>query len=91
MVRMSSIKTSQKIFWRQIATEKLYFRVGCDMSHDTRYFRFCTRSLVETFKFIEVSYLHYATAKHTDQVQISMHDNNGKPFISTLYNILFAP
>ena len=31
------------------------------------------------------------TAKQTGEVQIKMHDYNGKTFIATLYNLLLAP
>ena len=48
-------------------------------------------SLMETDKYIEVSYRHFVTAKQTGHVQIEIHDNNIKPFTATLYNLLFAP
>ena len=45
----------------------------------------------ETDKYIEVADGHFFTAKKTGEVQIKMCDDNGKPFIATLYNILLAP
>ena len=41
-------------------------------------------SLVETDKYIEVADGHFATAKKAGEVQIKMHDNNGKPLIDIL-------
>ena len=52
---------------------------------------FIPGSLLEMDKYIEVVDGHFITAKQTGEVQIKMHDNNGKPFIATLYNLLFAP
>ena len=46
---------------------------------------------METDKYIEVADGNFFTAKQTGQVQIKIRDNNGKPFIATLYNVLFAP
>ena len=46
---------------------------------------------METDKYIEVADGHFVTAKQTGEVQINMHDDNGKPFIAMLYNVLFAP
>ena len=48
-------------------------------------------SLVETDKYIEVADGHFVTAKQTRKVQIKIRDNNCKPFIAKLYNVLFAP
>ena len=47
-------------------------------------------SLVETDKYIEFADGHFITAGKTGVVQIKMRDNNGKHFIATLYNVLFA-
>ena len=47
--------------------------------------------LVETDKYIEFADGNFFTAKQTGVVPIKSHDNNGKPFISTLYNVLLAP
>ena len=47
--------------------------------------------LVEIDKCIEVTDGNFVTAKKTGEVQIKMCDDNGKPFIATLYNILFTP
>ena len=52
---------------------------------------FILGSLVEMDKYIEVADGNFVTAKKIGEVQIKMCDNNGKPFIDTLYNILFAP
>ena len=46
---------------------------------------------METDKYIEVSYGHFVTAKQMGEVQIKMCDDNGKSFISTLYNVILAP
>ena len=40
-------RNSWKIFWRQIATDQLDFRLRCDLSHDTRYLRFYTSLIGE--------------------------------------------
>ena len=40
-------------------------------------------SLVETDKYIEVTYGHLIRAKQTREVQIKIRDNNGKYFIDT--------
>ena len=61
------------------------------MSHETRDFGFDTGSLVGTDKYIEFADGNLLTAKQTGEVQITMYEDNGKPFIYTLYNILFAP
>ena len=52
---------------------------------------FITGSLVETDKYIDVSDGHFVTLKQTGEVKIKMHHNNGKPFITTLYKVTFAP
>ena len=49
------------------------------------------RSLVEKDKYIEVAYGYFITAKQTGEAQIKKRDDNGKPFIATSYNVLFAP
>ena len=46
---------------------------------------------MEIDKYIEAADGHFVTAKQTGQVQIEMCDDNGKPFIDTLYNVLLAP
>ena len=63
--------------------------VNCHMTPDIS--DFVPGSLVETDKYIEVVDGHFFTAKQTGEVQINMHDDNGKLFIATVYNILFAP
>ena len=52
---------------------------------------FIPGSLMETYVYIEVAYGHFVTEKQTGEVQIKMLDNNGKPFIATLYNVLLVP
>ena len=47
--------------------------------------------LVERDKYIEVSDGYFVTANQTGEVQIKIHENNGKPFIATSYNLLLAP
>ena len=46
---------------------------------------------MEIDKYIEVSDVHFFTAKQTGEVQVEIYDKNVKPFIGTLYNVLFAP
>ena len=52
---------------------------------------FVPGSLEDTYKFIEVTDRHHVTAKQKGQVPIQMCDDNGKKFITTLYNVLLAP
>ena len=47
--------------------------------------------LVETDQYIKVAVRNFLTAKQIGEVQIEIRDNNGKTFIDTLYNVLFAP
>ena len=47
--------------------------------------------LVESNKYIEVADEHFITAKQTGKIQINICYYNGKPFIATLYHVLFAP
>ena len=46
---------------------------------------------METDTYIEVKDWYFITAKQTEEVQIKMNDNNGKPFIAKLYNVLLEP
>ena len=46
---------------------------------------------MEKNKYIEVSDGYLVTAKQTGEAQIKMCDNNVKPFIAMLYNVLFVP
>ena len=46
---------------------------------------------METNKYIEVADGNFITSKETGEVQIKMIDNNGKPFIAMLYNVLLEP
>ena len=52
---------------------------------------FIPRLLEDRDKHIEDADGHHATVKQKGQVKIKMCDNNGNPFIATLYNALFAP
>ena len=61
----------------------------CHMTPELSYF--ISGSLEDTDKYIEVVDRHHVTEKQKDQVQIQICDNNGKPFIATLYNVLLAP
>ena len=45
---------------------------------------FVPGSLVEMEKYIEVADGNLVTAKQTGEVQIKMHDDNGKTFIAML-------
>ena len=51
---------------------------------------FIPRSLVETYKYIEVVYGNFVTSKQKRQVQIEICDDNGKPFIAVLYYVILA-
>ena len=44
--------------------------------------------LQDTDKYIGVADGHHITAKQKGQVRIKMCNNNGKPFITTLHNVL---
>ena len=52
---------------------------------------FITGQLEDTDKYIEVAGGNHVTAKQKCQVRIQMCDDNGKPFIVTLHNVLLAP
>ena len=52
---------------------------------------FIPTSLEDTDKYIEVADGHHVMVKQKGQVQIKMCDDNGKPFIATLHNLLLAP
>ena len=52
---------------------------------------FIPGSLEDTDKYIEVEDGHHVTAKQKGQVQIKMSDDNGKTFIASLHNVIFAP
>ena len=42
-------------------------------------------------KYIKFSDDYFITLKKNREVQIKIYDNNGKPLISILYNVLFSP
>ena len=46
---------------------------------------------METDKYIEVADGNFVTATQTGESQIKMLDDNGKPFIAALYNVILAP
>ena len=52
---------------------------------------FILGSLEDTYKYIEVTDGHHVIAKQKGQGQIKMCDDNRKPFIATLHNVLLAP
>ena len=52
---------------------------------------FISGSLEYTDKYIEVSDGHHVTAKQKGQVRTKKCDDNGKPFIATLHNVILAP
>ena len=52
---------------------------------------FVPGSLEDTDKYIEVADVHHVTSKQKGQVRIKICDDNGKPFIATLHNVLLAP
>ena len=52
---------------------------------------FIPGSLEDTDKFIEVADGHHVTSKQKGSVRIQMCDDNGKTFVTTLYNVLLAP
>ena len=51
---------------------------------------FIPSSLVETYKYIEVSDWYFVTEKQRVEVPIKVRDDNGKPFVDTLYNVRLA-
>ena len=48
-------------------------------------------TLLETDKYIEVSYGYFVTVKQTGKNQIEMCNKNVKPLIATLYNVILVP
>ena len=52
---------------------------------------FIPGSLEDTDKHTEVADGHHVIAKQKGQVQIKMFNDNGKPFITTLHNMILAP
>ena len=61
----------------------------CHMTPDIQYFM--PGSFWERDKYIKVEDGHSVTERQTGEVQIKICDNNGKPFIDTLYTVLLAP
>ena len=64
-------------------------RATCHMTPEVS--DFIPGSLDDTDKYIEVADGHHVTAKQKCQVRIKMNDDNGKPIIATLHNVLLAP
>ena len=92
VARMSSNAESPRIDFGdslQLKNWILDSSANCHMSPDIS--GFMLGSLVETNKYIEVADGHLATEKQTGEFQIKMCDNNGKPLIDVLYNVLLAP
>ena len=73
----------------QLTNWILYSGEMCHMKPEVS--DFIPGSLEDTDKYIEVADRHHVTAKQKGQVQINMCNDNGKNFIATLYNVLFAP
>ena len=46
--------------------------------------------MVYTDKYVEVTGGSFIKSRHTVEAQMKMRDYNGKTFIATLYNVLFA-
>ena len=46
--------------------------------------------MVETDKYIEVTNRHVVSAKQPGEAQIHIRGDNGKPFISALYNVFLS-
>ena len=61
----------------------------CHMTPE--FLNFIPGSLEDTDEYIEVADGHHITAKQRGQAQIRMCDDNGKTFITTIYNVLSAP
>ena len=92
MARMSSDDERKSVKYGnslQLTTWILYLGDPCHMKTEVSYF--IPKSLEDTDKYIEVADGHHVTAKQKGQVQIQMCDDNGKTFITTLYNVLLAP
>ena len=72
----------------QLTNWILYSGATCHMTPGIS--DFILSSLVKTDKSIEFSDRNFITAKQTGEFQIKIIDDNGKPFIVTLYNLLLA-
>ena len=72
----------------QLTTWILYSESTCHMSPEVS--EFIQGLLEDIDKLIEVADRHHVTAKQKLQVRIKMCDNNGKPFIVTLHNVLLS-
>ena len=92
MTRMSSNdeRSSEKYGdYSQLTNWILYSGATCHMTPEVSVF--IPGSLEDTDKYIEVADRHHVTEKQKGEVQIQMYDNNGRPFIATLHNVLLAP
>ena len=72
----------------QLTNWILYLGATCHMTPEVS--DFIRGSLEDTDKYIEVADGHHVTAKQKGQAQIKMCDDNGRPFIATLHNVLLA-
>ena len=91
MARMSSnaeIPITDFVDSSQLTNWVLDQGVNCHMTPET--LNYVPGSLVETYTYIGVSYGRFVASRKTVGVQIKMRGNDVKPFISTLYNVLFS-
>ena len=80
MARVSSNAESIRVndgYSSQLTNYILDSGTTCHMTPDIS--DFIPGSLVETYKYIEVTYGHFITSKQTGELQIKMRDNNEKP------------
>ena len=70
----------------QLTNWILYLVATCHMTPEVS--DFITGPLEDTDKYIEVADGHHVTVKQKGQLRIQMCDNNRKPFIATLHNVL---
>ena len=71
----------------QLTNWILYSGATCHMKPEVS--DFIPGSLEDTDKYIEVADGYHVTSKQKGQVRIKMCNNNGKPFIATLHNVIF--
>ena len=92
MARMSSYDERKIVEYGdspQLTTWILDLGATCHMTPEVS--DFIPGTLEDTDKYFEVADVHHISAKQKGQVQIQMCDDNGKTFITTLYNVLLAP
>ena len=73
----------------QLTNWIFYSGATCHMTPEVS--DFIPSSLEDTDKYIEVVDGHHVTEKQKGQVRIQICEDNGKPFIATLHNVLLAP